>query len=399
MTIDYDLWKEKHNICVEKILRVCDYEKSKDAIKKAVKCNSSLCVMKNAMQDIQGYFERDVKSSAELCFLIRNIDFIVTGILDINNIQFGIGLKKSEKAIERCFTNKEIIYKFRTLRSMVLAHPVDTSFTNDKGESETIYLEDVLPFNPMTDGLILKKECDYVKRMCKPESHRSYFEPLTIEEDIVPVILTIIDSLDLLISNVDKKIASIEHDFTQLDLVVLNDSFQEYIISLDKELEKRYPSAVGNTELADGSTRHYSIIYDCLMYFDAHFKKDTLDKYNIFLNYLQNELKKIEVDLKNMKFNEDNYFSLMYCSEFAPSLSYEKQKMEYLRESNKTSFTDLPIGNDTPSNALWGIRCFRLLMPYINQYIPVDVSVSDKELYCQYVAATYFCAISDNQYI
>ena len=393
MTIDYDLWRKKHSICVEKILRACDLDKSKDAVKNSVKCNSTLCVMKNAMQDIQGYFERNVKSSAELCFLIRNIDVIVTGILDINNIQFGIGLNKTEKAIERCFTNKEIVCKFRTLRSLVLAHPVDTFFLNDKGESETMYLEDVLPFNPMVDGLVIKEECDYVKRMCRPESHQSFSEPLSIEKDIIPVITTIIDSLDRLLSEADKKIASEEQNLIQQPLEINKDSIQEYILSLDRALSKRYPSAVEYIKNEDGTTSHYSIVYECLMFFKAHFKKETQDIYNQFLEYVKMELKKIEVDLQNMEFNEDKYFSLLYCSDFAPSLSYEKQKMEYLRESNETSYTEKYIGNDTLSNALWGIRCFRLLIPFIEQYIPVDTSVSDKELYCQYVAAEYLSNI------
>ena len=95
-----------------------------------------------------------------------------------------------------------------------------------------------------------------------------------------------------------------------------------------------------------------------------------------------------------MEYDEDNYFELLYCPYFAPSLSYEKQKMEYLRNSNGTSYTEEFIGNNTPSNALWGVRCFRRLIPYIEQYFPVDISVSDKELYCQYIAANYFCNIS-----
>lgn len=394
MTIDYDLWKRKHSICVEKILRACDLDKSKDAVKNAVKCNSTLCVIKNAMLDIQAYFDRNKKNSAELCFLIRNIDVIITGLLDINHILFGIGLRKQENAVARCFTDKDVINKFRNLRSLIHAHPVDTNFANDKGELEIVFLEDIRPYNPSTDGLLVKVNCDYVKRMCRPESHHSFFEPLSIEVDILPVISIIIDSLDRLICETDKKIASEEQALTSQHLNLSNDSIQEYILSLDKELERRYPSVVENVEYNDGTTRHYSIIYECLMFYNAHFKKETEAVYGQFLNYLEKELKRIEVDLQNMEFDEDKYFSLLYCSDFAPSLSYEKQKMEYLRESNEKSYTEKYIGNDISSNALWGIRCFRLLMPFIEQYIPVDTSVSDKELYCQYVAAGYLSTIS-----
>ena len=92
-----------------------------------------------------------------------------------------------------------------------------------------------------------------------------------------------------------------------------------------------------------------------------------------------------------MEYDEDNYFELLYCPYFAPSLSYEKKKMEYLRNSNGTSYTEEFIGNDTPSNALWGVRCFRRLIPYIEQYFPVDISVSDKEIYCCKLLLQYQC--------
>ena len=385
MIFDYEAWKTRHVECVEKISRLCDLDESKDF----VKCNSALCVMNYAMQDIYSYFERSNESFAELCFLIRNIDVIITGILDINNIIFGIGLNKQEKAIERCFTDKSSVCKFRTLRSQILAHPVDTHYIDKDGELEIIYLEDVQPYNPNIDGFIIEKKCDYVKRMCKPISNTSYFEPLTLDEDIIPVINTVIKSLKLLSDSVEHLIKQTEGKMSLIPLEISRNSMQDYIISLDRELEKRYPAAVENIVFDDGSEERYSIVFECIDYFNASFTNETQEKYCVFLEYINSELNKIETDLQNMRFDEDKYFLLLYNPDFASSLSYEKQKMEYLRRSKDTTYTEEYIGNDTPSNSLWGIKCFRDLMPYINEYIPVDVNVSDKELYCQYVAAEY----------
>lgn len=393
MSFNYDLWQERHCACVEEVQRLCDLDNKKDS----VKCNSTLCVMKNAMQDIQGYFQNNIQSSAELCFLIRNIDVIVTGILDINNLLFGIGLNKPEKAIEICFVNKDIVCKFRTLRSVVLAHPVDTHYINDRGESETIYLEDIRPFNPAIDGFIVKKKCDYVKIMCKPESNMSFYEPLSIDSDIIPVINTIINSIESLTVKTEKQIALAESKLSQQNLNLEKKPIQNYIISLGKELEKRYPSAAENVEYENGTSSHYSIVNQCLLFYNAHFAKETQEKYDVFLEYIKSELHKIESDLQRMQFNEDNYFALLYNPDFAPSLSYEQQKMEYLLNSNDKSYTEDFIGNNTTSDALWGVRCFRLLMPYISKYIPVDISVSDKELYCQYVAAEYLSNIDKEE--
>ena len=396
MSIDYDIWRKNHTACVMTVQRFCDLDKRSDAKGRSIKCNSALCVMKNAMQDIQGYFRQNERSSAELCFLIRNIDVIVTGILDISNLLLGIGLNKQEKAIERCFTNKGIICSFRTLRSMVLAHPVDTHYINDKGELETVYLEDILPFNPSIDGLIIKNKCDYVKRMCRPETNESFFEPLIIDTDIVPTINTIVDSIELLTQEIKKQIAIAETDLTKEKMVLVKETIQDYIISLDKELEKRYPSAVETIKYDNGSVGRYSIVYECLMYYNANYSKSTMEKYQLFLRYVESELHRIENDLQNMEFDEDKYFTRFNNSNFAAPYFYEQQKMEYLRSSDESSYTENYIGNDTLSNELWGIRCFRILIPFIEEHIPVDVSVSDKELYCLYIAAKYLSNVSSS---
>ncbi len=79
----------------EKVRRLCELNNSRNY----VKCNSTLCVMNNAMQDIQEYFENG-KDHLLNYVLIRNIDVVVTGMLDINNLLLGIGINKQGKAIE-----------------------------------------------------------------------------------------------------------------------------------------------------------------------------------------------------------------------------------------------------------------------------------------------------------
>lgn len=389
MGFDYELWKKRQKICVETVRRFYELDNKKNS----VKCNSILCVMNNAMQDIQSYFDNHKKSAAELCFLIRNIDVVITGILDINNLLLGIGLNKQEKAIEKCFTNKEIICGFRTLRSQILAHPVDTHYINDRGKLEIVYMENFRPFNPTYDGFLVKTQCDYVKRMCNPESDTSYFEPLFLEKDIVPAINVVIESLKFLSDNIELQINLKEDNLLNTPLSLVKGNIGDYIISLDRELEKRYPSTVENIEYKDGKNWHCSIVYQCLTFFNARFVSQTQVQYDKFLDYLKCELQKIEDDLQQMKFNEDKYFTLLYSDSLAPDFSYECSKMIYLLESDETSYTEKSISNDTSSNALWGIRCFRILLPYISKYIPVDLSVSDKALYCQYVAANYLSCI------
>ena len=389
MDYDYNLWIDAHNSCVDAVNRLCELDNSKNT----VKCSAILCVMNFAMQDINSYFNEKYHSTADLYFLIRNVDVIIGGILDINNLLLGIGLNKQDKAIKRCFVkNAEVISKFRTLRSQTLAHPVDTHYLNTRGESEIIYLEDVRPYSSFDSFLL--PSCDFVKSMRKPETNESYSESLNVKDEIIPVIKAIINTLPILVCNINDKIDVEESGLQKQPLSLNRESVEEYIKSLDVELKKRYPSAVEDITFADGSTKHYSVIYECLMYFSEKYKTNTQTKYNIFLDYILSELHKIEADLQNMCFNEDHYFELLYNRDFAQKLSYEKSKMEYLKESDETSYTESDIDSNVESNALWSIGCFRLLMPYIEQYLPVDVSVSDKGLYCEYLASEYLSNIT-----
>ena len=392
MNYDYNDWTEKHNYCVKSVRRICEL----DSKYNVYKCSSAMAVMNFSMQDINSYFKNNNRTPAELCFLIRNIDVIITSILDLNHDLLGIGLSKQDKAIAKCFNQPEIIHSFRTLRSLLLAHPIDTNYTNDEGQRETVYLEDILPARPI-DKMMKLEGHDYTLRMCRPDTEFSHFKPLKIDTDIIPVIHEIVNGIKLLTEKLQKIISKYEEKLQNEPLIIDNSDMNKYIITLDNELKKRYPSCVTDTEYTDGSVTHYSIVYDCLKYIKASFSSKTQEKYNIFLNYIKSELKHIEKDLQAMTYDpiEESYFSLCHNLDFAKNESYAKEKMTYLDESDTTSFTEEDIPNTTPSNALWGVQQFKKLIPYIEQYIPVDTTVSDRELYCEYVAAIYLSNISE----
>lgn len=394
MNYDYKDWTEKHNHCVESVRRICELDSKYDINR----CASAMAVMNFSMQDIDSYFKSNNRTSAELCFLIRNIDVIITSILDLNHDLLGVGLSRQDKAIKKCFDQPEIIHSFRTLRSLLLAHPIDTNYTNDDGQSETVYLEDILPASSMMDKLIKLGEHDYTLRMCHPDTEFSHFKPLKIDTDIIPVINEIVNGIKLITEKLQKIISEYEKKLQNEPLIIDNSDMEKYIMTLNGELKKRYPSCVTDTEYTDGSVKHYSIVYGCLKYVKASFLSKTQEKYDIFLDYIMSELKRVEKDLQAMTYDssEESYFSLCYNPDFAKNESYAKEKMAYLDESDTTSFTEEDIPNTTPSNAIWGIQQFKKLIPYIEQYIPVDTTVSDRELYCEYIAAEYLSNIERN---
>ena len=388
MKCNYYDWVQKHNHCVELVERICELNTKYDISK----CSSATAVMNFSMQDIEHYFESGQHTPAELCFLIRNIDVIITSILDLNHELLGVGLNRQSNAIEKCFKNKKIISDFRTLRSLILAHPVDTNYINDDGKQEIVYLEDILLPRSLPH---LSEKCDYVLRMCYPNTEFSHFKLLKVDKDIIPVINEITTGISIFSQKLQESISQYESVLKSEPLNINYDNIESYVISLDKELEKRYPSCVNNNKYADGSTRHYSIVFNCLLYIKATFREQTQKKYNIFLQYIKDELKHIESDLQSMTYDidENSYFILCHNQDFANNESYAKEKMSYLRDSDKKSFTLDEIPNTTNSDALWGIQQFKVLIPYIKKYIPVDTTVTDKELYCEYVAANYFSNI------
>lgn len=390
MNINFNEWIKKYEDFLNCFNRFCDLNSKFDKNKSS----SAICVMKNSMQDINLYFENNNQTTADLCFLIRNIDVCITSILDLNNILCHVGLNKQDKALEKCFRNYKIIHDFRTLRSLILAHPVDTNYINEDGVQETVYLEDIHQKSSI-DVILKLEEHDFIMRLCSPSTQISYFKPLIIKKDIIPVITEIIDGIELLTNKLAILIKKEKETLRNIKLSICNDTIQEYIISLDKELQKRYPSKTEKIEYKNKTTEYHSIIYDCLLYVNASFSKATQIQYDKFLNYIKAELFCIEKDLQDMTYDitEDSYFSLCYNNDFAKNEDYAKEKMVYLCKSNKTSFTTNEIPNTTTSNILWGIQQFKKLMPYIKQYIPVDTNVSDKELYCEYIAAVYLSNI------
>lgn len=290
MKYNYEYWSDIHNTCRDLIVRLCELNKKADKYKSL----SALEVMSHSMQDIKKYFDNKTVSSAEICYLIRNIDFLITCILDLNNILFGIGLNKQGKAIEKCFLNPEYITKFRTLRSLVLAHPVDTNYRDELGNQKIIYLEDILPPQKF-DYVHNLGEYDYKVVLCEPDSSNSTSHGLNVERDIVPAIKCIIESTEKLSDKVKENINEFEEKLKNTLLDLDKSCNQSYIDSLELELIRRYPSSVTDDELEDGSIRHYSIVTKYKKYLENPKYKD----------YAMFEYKKIEHDLQNMTFDQD----------------------------------------------------------------------------------------------
>lgn len=180
-----------------------------DILKKPI-LYSSCCVVDRAMMDIDYYFKTNACSRESFIYLIRNIDFVVTSVIALNENLGFIADKKNGKKLKKSFgiDDHKTIEDFRILRSMVLAHPVNTNFINDNGESSIVYLENIYPMRGSNVLKLFHKEVsdgDYLLQIGDPNSEecRSYYEPLLIDRDIKPVIEALYRGFDRLTSKLD----------------------------------------------------------------------------------------------------------------------------------------------------------------------------------------------------
>lgn len=431
-SVDFDLWYSNWGELKGKISRFCELKYKMSESEISTKCSSLQCVMNHALEDICNYFKSEEESVEKLCFLIRNIDVMISCIFDIYADLLGIKCGRHEPKFDfykRCFDSEEyayIIRDFRILRSMILAHPISTKFDFDitdkniflrnfiskfdgvnikktKGGQNVIYLEDILCTRSKIFGY---GEGSYYLRLCYNCSYNTYSAPVHIDNDINLTIDTIIH----IIKDLSVKIANIvEHEELKLrerKLCINNDSILSYINSLNDELYVRFPLAISIEKIKNYSIDdkldnlkafsdendcyevvevHNSIINDCLLFFNVKFEDRTQDKYNIFLDYLKRQLKKIENDLQSMHYDENkDYFHYLDC--YLDDLNYEHEKIQYLKDSDRFPFKE---GIFDYSKASFAEECFHSIISNIEKYIPLDKSVNDKGLYCQYMAAVY----------
>ena len=380
---------DKHNEMIFLCDEYCELQKSST---NGEKMSSATAHLKNAMHDICYYFEGKPSREALLA-LIRNIDTAIESIRHINNAVLGVGLSSPEKSFAKCFSNPQVIIDFRDLRSLLLAHPFDTYKGSGENKEFKGYLEDIY----LNDGILqysVDKDCEYVLSIHHPNTDVSQFRGLSHQKDICPVIDEISGAVELIIEKVSSKKEELVEKLKTTPLKLDKTNIKTYLDSLEKEMYIRCPWQISDTPMIDGEgndfIEHYnSLLSRCYMYFDIHYSiHDTEEKYQQFLDYVKSELKRIEHDLQTMEIDDNTYFALEHGS-FCDGMGYECEKMFYLYDSDKTSWTKEPISPNCSSNALWGVQCFRKLMPYIEQYFIVDTSVSDKGLYCQYVLANY----------
>ncbi len=189
---------------------------------------------------------------------------------------------------------------------------------------------------------------------------------------------------------------------------------KDYINSLVKDLEKRYPTEIEKIVYEDNTTEVHCILYQALEYLDYYFTDPMREEqYRAYKSEIEQAIYEYGSSVQNMDLEEtqahEKLSGLLYpnCSALCDKSSieqvhyrYEKVAM-YLSNSKERSIEtaieklkkysyDGCRNVGVCTNAEWGAIQFFTLQDELNPYFQIDFNATDKELFLQFCTALYY---------
>ena len=329
-------------------------------------------------QNIQYRLSNDIKTYSKLCALVYDIHQLISHIIDLNCAIFNINRNDLHDVMQKCFYNPLLIDKFNILYNLIIPY-----YRHKENTLVVTHFDKVVRVNNILTANEYKRlynlsntqstDFDFVIDIIDTTTNESHFESIRIVDDIIPVIVELELDTHKFLLNVEDILSYYNAHDRKIPLDLDKSDLKSYVASLKKELYKRYPSADGD------------ILDMCEVFITTSFKSPTQEKYNIFLNYIISELHKIEYDLQSMTYDitEKSYLSL-YNDEIDTPI-----EDLFFSDNSTLNYNEEEIKLYIPDYIREAIEQFKNITPLIEQYMPVDLSVSDKGLYCQYKAYQY----------
>ncbi|EMC0698332.1 TPA: hypothetical protein ACNIAK_002277 [Enterococcus faecalis] len=389
----FDIYLEKMNRYNE--LNITDHTE---------KINTAAVIINYAIQDIN----RNVKEVNKLAEkkerrystrifyeLVIKTDHIIHSVDQVSKIM----KIKNDKNIA--------IEKFRRIRSLTLAHPLETTRYENQGfGSENIkWCEDVRPFNPLFN--YKDKTGDFYMVIKEQGKDLPEQEAVSIEKDILETAKIAIKRLDLISNEFEVWINKQTEFFQNKDIFEGLEKFSndgEYLEKLFIALKERYPSKVEVINYADGKIVENSIIDDIKARLLLHFENEKRNEtYKVYRNELKIVVEKFAVQLQDMSLNEEIEYGLRNI--FFPTvknlektaemdLTYINDKIhEYLNNSDDFSFYSIQQRNirseSELSNSEFSFAKIYDLLEYLTPYFDIDLNSSDRIIAIQYYVALF----------
>lgn len=282
------------------------------------------------------------------------------------------------------------VRSFKLLRSLTIAHPLDTTRYKDfgYGNEEMKWCEDVRPYNRIT-SLIILGDFDFVLSIIKENSDDlPEYRGVNIETDIIDLVRNLI----LLFNSINKKLRDdLEAEISKLKRTPINideTNTVSYFDSLIENVKRRYPSKIEVVKYADGKIVEYSILHTVKKLYMIELPREQESYYNVFREHLLFLIHKYEESLQEMELEGyESQAELDIRSIIHPSSIKLKTKLfgtnkiiEYLSESRCTSISkvfkeDFDISHC--SNGEYGVYQLLELKEELDGFFPIHFDMED----------------------
>lgn len=393
-------------------LDLCDSEnKSKIA--------GAASVLNYAVQDLTSLLSsgKQRRWSVELFYQLLVKTDILIGTCEFVYKQ--VNGKKLSKQVRETFwgTDYPVIKHFRLVRSLVLAHPLETTRFPDEGfggDGEGWkWCEDVRRANSFSGD-----KGDFVlvvREIGKSDINR--FQ-VWIDRDIETAIQAGVSAFDGIRGKLQDQILEVESQLKSERIHIEDAEDEIELVSILKEaLSVRYPSWIDRYQDCDGSWLEHSILDDAAEMLVVSFaERHAEERFSAYRSVVSDALQNFADMLQSMTLPCDPSgdcagqsmlekvlhpdSKALLDSSLLEDKYYCAEKIEYLHGTNQCpnanaflqSIKSQPYAT-TCSNLDWGATCFAALSDAIGHWFPVVNHVSGQQLYAQYVSAAYFAQI------
>lgn len=270
-----------------------------------VNMNHSICDLNSL---IIKYNNGESLSVDELRSGIREVDVMLVCLLDLRTI-FNIDVKKlkMDSRLENTFLqDKDKVKRFRWLRGLLLAHPVDM----DRGE-DTVYLEDVRWASDAPVSIFYDKmnECDFLLNIRRKNEERDDWVGLSFIKDVADIGHLVVSAFSNFNDIMQDKLNTVLSNLQHAPIAIDHSNVSNRIAGLKHVTKQRYPDFVIQTEdYTTGERTEKYVLDEIGSALSYNFDGLMGDIYCGYKRNLELALDRYEDDLQGMRFDTDDYF-------------------------------------------------------------------------------------------
>lgn len=369
-----------------------------------------------AIQDINNQIEKYNLGKLDISIFYQMMiktDFLISIIETLYEI-----FEANKKRRDIWGTDYHIIQKFRLYRSLTLAHPLETTRYEEFGfgrENEK-WCQDIHVKGKMESSFFSEiKDADFVMEIMEKGKSFPNRKPIYIQKDILSATSICLQHLQSFTHSIFLKLISLKETLKSIPIEANKEMcIKDYINSLVKDLEKRYPTEIEKIVYEDNTTEVNCILYQALEYLDYYFTDPMREEqYRAYKSEIEQAIYEYGSSVQNMDLEEtqahEKLSGLLYpnCSALCDKSSieqvhyrYEKVAM-YLSNSKERSIEtaieklkkysyDGCRNVGVCTNAEWGAIQLFTLQDELNPYFQIDFNATDKELFLQFCTALYY---------